>query len=134
LAHYGNEDSVRTWLKAFDDDEQLSPEIVEEALTSADDFINSKIDEQSVPSITPRALVSAANYWAKMEILDAFYNTEEDRSPTAITYEEKARERLDQYIKENPAQIEEKRYSGCHTPSDYHFRKSSSGYVDPDRW
>ena len=40
--HYGDETAVRTWLKAFDDNEQLTDELLEEALTAADDFINSE--------------------------------------------------------------------------------------------
>lgn len=134
MAHYGNEEAVRTWLAAFDDDEQLTPELLDEALSAADDFINEKVDEKSIPTPTPQLLVRAANYWAKMEILDAFYNTEEHRSPTAAKYEERALTRREQYLKENPTQVEEKRYSHSHTPGDPMFRESDSGYVDPDRW
>lgn len=132
--HYANEDSVRTWLKTFDDDEQITPELIEEALTAADDFINDEIAENSLPSSIPRTIKRAATYWAIMEILDAFYNTEDDRSPTAAKYEERARERVARYIAENPVMKEEKVYSSSHTPCGDDFRHSDSGYVDPDRW
>lgn len=132
--HYANETSVRTWLKAFDDEEQLPPELLEEALTAADDFINDEIAESSLPSNIPKSISRAATYWAMMEILDAFYNTEENRSPTAVKYEERARERVARYIAENPVMKEEKVYSGSHTPCGADFSRSDSGYVDPDRW
>lgn len=132
--HYANEEAVRTWLKAFDDNEQLSPELLEEALTAADDFINDEIAEGSLPSNIPKSISRAATYWAMMEILDAFYNTDENRSPTAVKYEERARERVAKYIAEHPMMKEEKVYSGSHTPCGDDFGHSDSGYVDPDRW
>jgi hypothetical protein len=132
--HYAIEDSVRTWLKAFDDDEQLTPELLEEALTAADDFINSEIAENSLPSNTPQMISRAATYWATMEILDAFYNTDENRSPTAANYEKRAKALVARYIAENPVMKEEKVYSGSHTPCGDDFSRSDSGYVDPDRW
>ncbi|WP_321422769.1 hypothetical protein [uncultured Methanobacterium sp.] len=132
--HYGDETAVRTWLKSFNDEEQLTDELLEEALNSADDFINSEIAENSLPSTVPKMISRAATYWATMEILDAFYNTEEDRSPTAVKYERRARELVARYILENPVMKEEKVYSGSHTPCGDDFRQSDSGYVDPDRW
>lgn len=132
--HYGDEASLRVLLKAFDDETQLTDELIEELLTSADDFILDDIDENSIPSTTPRQLVRAATYWAAKEALDIFYNTDEDRSPTARHYEKLAYQKKEKYLAENPTMKEEKVYSHSHTPTDDAFRRTDSGYVDPNQW
>lgn len=132
--HYGDETSIRTWLAAFDDYEQLTDPLLEEALSAADDFINSRIAEGSLPTPIPSIITRAANYWAEMEILDAFYNTEDGRSPTAATYERRANYLVEQYIKENPGMTEQSEYSYDHTPTTDDFKDSNCGYVDPDNW
>jgi hypothetical protein len=133
-SHYGDEDSVRVFLKSFDSDDQLTPELLEEIMTAGDDFILDDIDEKSLPSTTPRQIVRAASYWAIKEGLDIFYNGEAERSQVAIHYQKEAEKKKLKYLAENPTMTEEKKYSCSHTPSGDQFRRSDSGYVDPRDW
>ena len=108
----------------------VSDDLMDESLLAADNLINMQIDEDTVGDTASPLLVQAATYYTAMDILDAMYDTSEDRSPTAIQYEKLADRLVAKFIEENEAEATvRKRRASSRTPSDSDMDLSRCGYV-----
>lgn len=102
---YADEDTVRYKTRSIS--EALSGDdryenIIQEGLNAADDWINSKVDEDKIPEKLPKTLVRAATFYAAKHILDDYYSDEEKRMASAITWEKEAKEYLTDFLASTP--------------------------------
>jgi hypothetical protein len=73
-----------------------------QALTFADQRIRNKVQRVTLPHPTPDAIIQAANLYAAVIILDAYYKSNEARNPAAAAWEKQAKELIDDYLDANP--------------------------------
>lgn len=101
----------------------IDTDLMTEALQSADNIINSQLDEEGIPipSDQPDTLVNAATYYTAADILDAQNNMSQNRNPTAKAWEDRGSQLVQSYIKkyinDNPT---------ADTPQSYHHGLSDS--------
>lgn len=101
----------------------IDTDLMTESLQSADNIINSQLDEEGIPLPTdlPDPLTNAATYYTAADILDSQNNMGQNRNPTAKAWEDKATQLVQSYIKkyinDNPT---------ADTPQSYHHGLSDS--------
>lgn len=123
---YTSAEAVLKRIKGF----SVSDDLMAESILAADNLINMQIDENMEGAATNPLLVQAGTYYAAMDIIDAMYDTTENRSPTAIQYEKLADRLVAKFIEENEAVATvRKRRASSRTPSDSDMELSRCGYV-----
>lgn len=98
---YTDSDSVSKRLKNIRGNTgTIDTDLMNEALQSADNLINSQLDEESIPyPSTSDTLTTAATYYAAADILDSNNNMGQNRNPTAQAWTERAESLTQSYIK-----------------------------------
>lgn len=106
---YADSDAVKVRLKALKND--IDDDLINECVQSADDTINAKLIETTLPAVIPDPIRRAATLYAAADGLDILYTGEESRDPAATTWENKADKLIDAYLEAHPEEEETKHYT-----------------------
>lgn len=106
--------------------DSITEDFISLAVEDADEWIKSKIDENSLPSTVPTGVEKAAEYYAAATILHGLYDTDGTESAVALRYEKRAEELLDSYINSNTSIAETHPYSHSRTPGDTFIQRDET--------
>lgn len=104
-----------------------------QAILTADFMVDSELDETTLPSTTPAAIVLAANLFAKAAYLDSTTKRKENRSPTATEWDNKAIKIIKGYVKSHPGTDENSPYHVHRSSRDNMIRRGNSTPEEEDR-
>lgn len=122
--NYTDSDAVSTRLKNIaGNGGSLDIDRMNEALQTADDLINSQLDESDVPhpATAPDILKRAATFYAAADLLDISSNLSENRNPVAKTWDDKGDKLTQNYITQY-----ENNNNNPDSPDSYHYGLSDN--------
>lgn len=105
---YADADAVKVRLRQYEKD--VTDDLINECVQSAEDIINNKLIETTLPNPTPDEIKRAATYYASADGLSVLFEGEED-SPSAVKWEKRANEIIENYINAHPTQSETEHYT-----------------------
>lgn len=80
---------------------EIDPDILDDAVNTADELVNAELVETTLPSPIPSSIVKAATLLAQAEYLDGLTALGDDRSPTAVAWTEKAYKIINGWLNEH---------------------------------
>jgi len=130
---YADADVVRAAAEKMEVKGTVNEDELAEAIQTADDIINSQLTETAVPSDTPSEIVRAANLFAKAAYLDSIGKHRENRSPTAVAWDDKAWVILNGYKSANSGTKQNSPYRVYRSPRDSMVQRGHSTPESEDR-
>lgn len=130
---YADADVVRAAAEKMEANGTVNENELTEALLTADDLVNSQITETTIPSTTPSEIVRAANLFAKAAYLDSMGKQRENRSPTAVAWDDKAFIILNGYKAANPSTKQNSPYRVYRSPRDSMVQRGHGTPESEDR-
>lgn len=99
---YADQDQLEVMLKRWEN--EIDEDLYTEAIKESDNIINRElrlsIPDYTVTSPVDDLLEQAGNFYAGMAALDIIFQDENQRSPTAVQWENQATKFLDSFIQE----------------------------------
>lgn len=102
--YYSDESAILVELKKYgpDGSNALNDELMDRVRTRADQMVNRKLINVSIPETIPDEIQEAATLYAIARALDVFFAEQDNRSPTARQNDLDADAILDGYMDEHP--------------------------------
>lgn len=130
---YADADIVRAAAEKMETGGTVNETELSEAILTADFMVDSELDETTLPSTTPNAIILAANLFAKAAYLDSTTKRKENRSPTAVEWDKKAKIIIAGYVKGHPGSDDNSPYHVHRSPRDNLTRRGHSTPEEEDR-
>ncbi len=89
----------------------IDTDILADAVATGDELVDATLIDSTVPTPVPDAIKKAATLLAAAEYVDGLAMTGDERSPTAVAWENKAYKILDGWLAENKNSKPAGRYS-----------------------
>ena len=99
---YANSEEATRKLQKLEIIGKIDSDILSDSITTADELVDAKLVDISIPNPPPNPITKAATLLAQAEYLDNIaVNRKDSRHPTALAWEDKAYRILEGWIKED---------------------------------
>jgi len=125
---YADSGEVTRKIEKLDVVTTIDSDLLNDAITTADELVDAELVEATIPSTTPDSIKKAATLLAQAEYLDGITPHGSDRSPTAVAWEAKAYRIINGWLNENKAGIPTGGYNRRNSSKYRPFRGSKKYY------
>ena len=133
---YADSTEVTRKIQKMEISRTIDSDLLNDALTTADELVDAELVETTLPSTTPTAIVKAATLLTQAEYLDGLTALGDDRSPTAIAWTEKAYKIINGWLNEHEESQTPRGYSRNNTSKyrPFHGNRNLKGMIKRERF